>query len=115
MTPEQGYELAKFQRPGVKIVMGPTDAVEVEVTPMSFLDLRDLPGDANWFDRDMRAWLGFVPSLWATFFATVAGALGHFVTKEEWEWLDGRNSSLDKARKWINDITESKEDTDNDE
>jgi hypothetical protein len=35
MTPEEGYRLAQYQRPGVKIIMGPTEAREEWIKPLS--------------------------------------------------------------------------------
>ena len=35
MTCEEGYRLAQYQRPGVKIIMGPTDAREEWIKPLS--------------------------------------------------------------------------------
>ena len=100
MTPEEGYRLASFARPGFKIVMGPTEANEVHVAPLFLQNLRGLPGDWSWEDRDLRLRLGFVPSLWAKTFASVAEALSHEVTDAEWQWLHG-SASLVAARAWI--------------
>ena len=35
MTCEEGYRLAQYQRPGVKIIMGPTEAREEWIEPLS--------------------------------------------------------------------------------
>lgn len=52
MTPEEGYELARKQRPGVKIVMGPTEAREERMEPVNNMTrlkwYLDLPGDSSW-------------------------------------------------------------------
>jgi hypothetical protein len=55
MTPDQAFHLAKFQRPGVILCVGAEQAKERQVTPLSYyLDLRKLPGDASWAERDFR-------------------------------------------------------------
>ena len=107
MTPEEGYERAKYMRPGVRIVMGPHCAVEMDVLPLSEYATRNLPGDKSWHDRDLRLSLGFLPSMWAKRFAFLAQNMGHDVTRHEWVWLHGP-ASLDKAMKWLDGISVSK-------
>lgn len=36
-------ELAQYQRPGVKIILGPAEGREEQITPLSYLDLKKLP------------------------------------------------------------------------
>ncbi len=50
MTPEEGYELAKKQRPGVKIVMGPTDCRDEWMEPINYVDMRAIRGPGSWDD-----------------------------------------------------------------
>ena len=88
--------------------MGPTEAKEVHVPPLSLQNLRGLPGDWSWEDHDLRLRLGFVPSLWAKNFASVAEALGHEVTNTEWRWLHGP-ASLVAARAWAAELGDSDE------
>ena len=99
MTPEQGYDAAKFQRPGIKIVMGPHAAKESPISPLSHWAISKLPGHASWSDRDLQAKLGFLPSMWAQCFACIAQAFRHDVTVEEWKWLHG-SATLSDAIEW---------------
>lgn len=107
MTPEHGYQLAQFQRPGVVIVMGAENARERLVRPLSQSKIQALPGDHSFWERDMRARLGFVPSLFAHRFAAAAELLGHSATDEEWRWLDGP-ASLKDARAWLSAVLEDR-------
>ncbi len=106
MTPEQGYDLAKFQRPGVKIVMGATGAREEKMAPVNYQVLRKLPGDWSWVEYDLRKRLGFLPSLWARMYGLAAEQLGHMTTDAEWKWLSGPSSSLQTADAWLDAIRE---------
>lgn len=103
MTPEEGYNLARYQLTGKKVIMGPTDSKIVDTKPLSNLKLHKLPGDFSWIDRELRLRLGFVPSLWTKSFACAAMMEGHNVTYEEWIWLQGK-STLIEARKWLNEF-----------
>jgi hypothetical protein len=105
MTPDQAMQLARFQVPGVKVVVGPT-AVRIErIAPLSPVRLDELPGDHSWHERDLRLRLGFVPSAWAQSFGGAASRhFGHDVTDAEWRWLHGQQSSLETVRSWLSDI-----------
>ncbi len=105
MTPECAYELARYARPGVKIVMGATEAREEQIRPLDVSQLSKLPGDSTWFAYLIRQRLGFVPSEWAKIFACQASALGHDVTDNEWHWLHGP-ATLTQARAWISELEE---------
>lgn len=61
MTPDRACELAQYQRPGVKLVVGPTEAREEVVKPLWYWHVWQLPGDASWWHRDARLRLGFEP------------------------------------------------------
>lgn len=100
MTPDQAMAMARFQRPGVKLVVGPTKAREEPVAPLRRQALHALPGDYSWRSRDLRLRLGFLPSLWAMFFAEIAQSVGHTVTDAEWRWLHGP-ACLNEARAWV--------------
>lgn len=106
MTPEQGHQLAEFQRPGFKVVMGTVSAADVRIKPLH--STSHLPGDTSWFEMGLQMSLGFAPSLFAIVFADTATRLGHTVTKGEWKWLHGRKCSLDAAERWIEEIGEGK-------
>ena len=101
MTPDQAIQLAQFQRPGVKLVLGAEEAREEIIAPLSSWQLSQLPGDSSWQLRDLRLWLGFTPSLWAFACGTVFTAVsGRNPTKEEWIWLNGP-ASLKDTQDWV--------------
>lgn len=52
MTPAQGYNLAQYQRPGFKVVMGATEARDVTIKPISKWKYSQLAGDVSWNIRD---------------------------------------------------------------
>ena len=99
MTPEEGYAASRYQRPGIKIIMGPEASREAPIVALSEWAIAKLSGDASWSDRDLRLRLGFVPSLWAKLFALVAEQNGHKATDDEWKWLHGKATLVD-AGKW---------------
>jgi len=105
MSPDKGHDLAAFQRPGIRIIMGAQDCREEWIKPLGHNDLKKLPGDWSWEVRRLRLMLGFVPSLWAQLFGGMASLLGHDVSVEDWRWLNGPASILD-ARAWIDGIAE---------
>jgi len=100
MTPEEGYSLSEYRRPGVKVVMGITNAKEASVEPLPKYNLNKLPGDSSWHLRDLRLWLGFIPPLWALVFAYEAKSLGREVTKEDYKGLQ-KSTTLDQAKLWL--------------
>lgn len=89
-----------FQRPGIKLIVGPESAREEWVSPVPMERAAHLPGDASWKARDLRLRLGFSPSLWAQGFACAAEAFGHALTNGEWAWLHG-TATLVEAHEWI--------------
>lgn len=64
MTPDQAYDLARYQRPGVRLIVGATEAREEPVKPLDWRQMKDLPGDRSWFDHDIRKLIGRPLSLW---------------------------------------------------
>lgn len=105
MNPERALELAKHQRPGVRLVVGPTEARGEPTWPLP--STHHLPGDPSWRERDLRRRLGFVPSLWAQWQAAAAECLGHKVTVSEWRWLCGPVVTAESARQWQQQIVEA--------
>lgn len=104
MTPEEGYRLARYQRPGVVIFMGPDEAEERAVFPLSADTINRLPGDPSLWARNMRTRLGFVPCPWVLMFATQAKVqAGHNVSNDEWRWLHGP-ATLIEARAWLKSL-----------
>lgn len=62
MTPEEAYTLARYQRPGVRLIVGPTAAREDHITPLNPHVLSRLPGHPSWVDYDVvgQHWLAAV-------------------------------------------------------
>jgi hypothetical protein len=100
VKPEEALHLAKYQRPGVKLVVGATDAYELPISRLPIFDLMQLPGESNWPDYWLRRRLGYLPSLWARCFGADAEYLGHSVTDKEYAWLNG-TAGLIEARHWL--------------
>ena len=100
ITPEEGYYLAKYQRPGRKIVMGPHAARDDKIAPLTRQHMSALPGFWSFYDYDTNARLSFVPSFWSKCFAFAAITQGRVVTDDEWRWLHGK-ASLSDARAWL--------------
>jgi hypothetical protein len=102
MTPDEGYALAKFQRSGTKIAMGPNSAVEVPIIPLPWRDLRALHGPGSWIEY----YLGFSPSLWETkHVADAACAAGISVVPLEWfremHAIKIGSGGNDQAERWV--------------
>ena len=105
MTADEAMRLAAFQRPGVRLIVGPTEAREERT------EARALPADwrdsqpTSWREYDLRRRLGFIPSLWAFGWADAyKGITGREPTDAEWVWLhrrDGQGASLQDARAWL--------------
>lgn len=99
MTPDQGYALAMRQRPGVKIVMGATEAREERIAPLDIETRlewwRSLPGDVSWRWHDVRAvcggWLPHSIALSAG--AAVEDRTGRRLTRAEWEYLHNASAA----------------------
>lgn len=101
MTPEQGYDLADFQRPGYTIVMGPTEAREEMTQPVSSFELDKMQGEYLWADYVLRRRLGFLPSLWSKIMVVrFRCVIDRDVTDDEWRWLHGP-ATLEAVEKWI--------------
>jgi hypothetical protein len=96
-------ELARFQRPGVILIVGPTEAREDVLRPLNPWQISKLPGDSSFARRDLRLRLQFMPGMFACFFAGKAAKLGYDATNEEWVWLNGR-ASLEDACRWLSQI-----------
>jgi hypothetical protein len=107
MTPQEGYELAKYQRPGFKVVMGPDRAKSQRISAIPMEDLKDLPGFHSWLWYDAYRLYGFVPSGWAMNFLVVAISRDHLPTQEEMEWLHSPRCSLKNVRDWLDGLTEA--------
>ena len=105
MTPEQALDLAKFQRPGVRLIVGPTEAREVRTEPRDVPTNWRAPQPATWLEYDLRRRLGFIPSAWAMFFAAQYERItGKQPSDAEWLWLhrnDGQGASLNDVRGWL--------------
>lgn len=101
MDVDEAMRLSRFQRPGVRLVVGPVGAREEVMKPLPNYKLRLLPGDFSWQARALRLRLGYLPSPWARFFAMEAGRWGHLLTAEEFRWLHGRSCSLEEAQSWV--------------
>ena len=105
MTPEEGYELAKKQRPGVKIVMGPTKAREERMAPVNIMTCLkwalSLPGDTSWWAYDVRKVCGgWLPHS----FALSAGWCAETIvqrplTRADWEHL--HNGSAEDHKTFV--------------
>lgn len=52
MTPEEGYDLAKFQRPGRKIVMGPDAARDEPIRALHWWENRITTWPQSWADYE---------------------------------------------------------------
>jgi hypothetical protein len=107
MTSDQAYELAKFQRVGVVLIVGAEYAYEKQIEPISRNELSKMKGDLSWSDRELRLRLGYLPSDWAKCFAGVAHELDHEVSDDEYHWLHGA-ASLKDARAWIDNIIQER-------
>lgn len=103
MTPEEGYELAKKQRPGVKIVMGPTEAREERMDPVNIMTrlkwYLDLPGDTSWWAYGVRkvcgGWLPHSIALGTG--AWVEAITQRPLTRADWEILHNGSAEYRKA------------------
>ena len=103
MTPEEAYELAKYQRPGIRLLVGATVACEAIMAPLDpTLDLFPLHGYSSWEDYDLAARLGNAPSLFVTSFARAAYGDPRKASDDELRYLQG--ASLDAARQWLDAI-----------
>ena len=99
VTPEEGYALAKFETPGVYIVMGLHSATVRQIKPATNL----LPRK-TWLGYD----LGFEPSHWCLLFINSAKLMEYIPTREDYIWLSSSVSSLSDARNWLNQIYNKK-------
>lgn len=103
MTPEEGYRLAQYQRPGVQIVMGPTEAREEPVRPLTDMDYSKLPGDCSLFDYDVRRVCGgWLPHRLAIFAGGMIWvATGRLLTVHEWRYL--HDATAEARRAFVHD------------
>ena len=106
MTADQALALAEYALPGCVIQVGATEGRVTPIRPISPDQLQNLPGDWAWEDRDMRIRYGFLPSLWARTFMYYANVLGHDVSQQEAEWLNGP-ATLAQARAWLHELKDT--------
>ena len=111
MTPEQGYEHAKRQTPGCKVVMGPTAARIAPVPPISNMEYYKLPGPCSYWEYTVIKEIGYIPSAWSKTCALVAMDLGHVMQIGEWNWLNEPSTGLKDVINWIDAIIKGKEGT----
>lgn len=62
---DEALRLAKYQRPGVRLIVGPTEAIETRVEPVKSYILYKLPGPSSFFERDVVKLCGFKPHMLA--------------------------------------------------
>ena len=116
MTPEQGYHLARFQRPGVKIVMGSYEAREERIAPRGYGPYTRAYGEggaapvpvadtaASWFEYDCARMVGRTRlSMWAVMFLfAAADARGRpLPSREDVIFLTAPEVSLADARVYL--------------
>jgi hypothetical protein len=99
MKCEDGYELSKYSLPGVKIIMGP---YECRIEKVNSIDTHNLPGEASFFEYDLKKRLGYIPSFWVQSFIKTVETKGYKISDKEINWL--KTASLKEALKWLNDI-----------
>jgi hypothetical protein len=110
MTADEALAFAEFQRPGVKLVVGPELAREEPITRLSNYHLYFLPGDSTWTARDFWKLLGFVPSLWAQQCAAMGAASGIDVSDAAvWRWLTKRSTGIRDVEAWVDDARKNPE------
>lgn len=106
LAPDAALALAQFQRPGVRLVVGPTDAREEPLQPLPWQprDWRKSEPE-TWWQYDLRARLGFIPSPWTMNFACAFMRItGREPSDAEYIWLDrndGRGADLANAQAWL--------------
>lgn len=114
MTADEAIELAAYHRPGVRLIVGPTDAreefgVAADYLPMS---VRNHIGvkkhgeypiwQSSFWARDLYNRLGFFPSGWAISWAHLFECFaGRDVTVAEWEWLASPATSVANVQAWV--------------
>lgn len=94
MNIEEGYDLAKKQRPGVKIVMGPESCYEKFIDPLYYSDSGMLKGSCSFYEYDVNKMCGFIPK-------PLVLSLGYLIekiyascgadyqlTKSDWEYIN---------------------------
>lgn len=114
MTPEEGYDLAKFQRPGRMIIMGPESAYDVQMPSAddqpiwvkNTLGIKDPsaypPHHWSFWAYDMFHELGWVPSLWARGVAdNMARLTGIPTDADRYRWLRKPSTGLREVAEWI--------------
>ena len=99
MPASEAMHLAKFQRPGAQLIVGPELARE-EITPQATRTVSPPPN--SWAEYDMNKRVGFYPSAWVWGFISAAADRGHSVTHEDVLFLTG--ASLDAARLWLESV-----------
>lgn len=101
MTPSEGYDLATFQLPGYKIVMGPTEARLAPISPAP-RSMKQYPRwHLSWERVNLFRNHGIDPSALAKAAADAAQMLGYTATTEEWRWLEQKSTSLADTQAWL--------------
>ena len=116
MTPEQGYDLAQLQRPGVKIVMGPYQAREERISPRGRAPQDRAYGDSggmptpvantasSWFEYDCARLVGRARlSAWEIVFMFAAADAREqsLPLREDVAFLTAPHVSLTSARAYV--------------
>lgn len=113
MSPEEGYRLAHYQRPGVKIVMGVTEAREERIPARALLygkafgDGRNatpvLDSATSWFEFDCARLVGATRlSWWATYMlGTVYTLSGRMPTAKEVAFFSAKDTSRAAANAYL--------------
>ena len=119
MTPEEGYRLAQFQRPGIKIVMGPTEAREDRIAPRAVLYGKAwgdtgaptpvLDTATSWFEYDCARLVGKLRlSPWVTrWCAEISSVADRLPTEDEVAFLLRPATGLAEARKYVESLRDA--------
>lgn len=114
LTPDEAYKLVPFQRPGVKYVVGPTDAYEAQMDPISSYQAQMLTGPSSFWEYNVRRVAGFTPHALAQGVgAAVSNLRGTELAKEEWVHLHAATSE-ERNRYFIAEMEKVREAGEND-
>lgn len=109
MTADQALALAEYALPGCIIQVGATDGRIVPIRPLRLEQMQNLPGDWTWEDRHIRLRYGFLPSARARMFMHYANVIGHDVSQQEVEWLNGP-ATLAQSCAWLRELEDTNDD-----
>lgn len=101
---KDGYEAAKHNLVGYKIVMGVDDWRIEKLEPISTDQYKKLPFQSSFFMYWLVKRLGYQPSVWAVMYAGIADYFGYIASEEEWAWLHGSSCSRNSAQGWLSNI-----------